>query len=159
MSEVVEDGAAFFEAVKQMGLEGIMAKQRDSTYLPGRRSEAWLKIKTRETAECLIIGYTHGKGDRDSHFGALHLAQAKGQDLTYVGKVGSGFDEQSIEAVFAQLKNLTIIKRPVKQKPLDDSRSIWVEPKLMCEVQFASWTKDGMLREPVFVRLRPDLTR
>jgi bifunctional non-homologous end joining protein LigD len=57
-SGVIEDGAAFFEAVKQMGLEGIMAKQRNSTYLPGKRNDSWLKIKTRQTVECVIIGYT-----------------------------------------------------------------------------------------------------
>jgi bifunctional non-homologous end joining protein LigD len=62
-----------------------------------------------------------------------------------------------MKAVFAELEKLTTIKRPIKEKPLDDARSIWIEPKLMCEVQFASLTKDGMLREPVFVRLRPDL--
>ena len=58
VSEVVEDGAAFFQAVKEMGLEGIMAKQRNSTYLPGKRSDSWLKIKARQTLECVIIGYT-----------------------------------------------------------------------------------------------------
>ncbi|HKS38949.1 MAG TPA: non-homologous end-joining DNA ligase [Verrucomicrobiae bacterium] len=158
VSEVVEDGAAFFEAVKQMGLEGIMAKQRNSAYLPGKRSDAWLKIKTRQTLECVIVGYTRGKGDRETSFGALHLAQASGGELKYLGKVGTGFDEPSMRAVLAELEKLATIKRPVKDKPLDDARSVWVEPKLMCEAQFASLTKDGMLREPVFVRLRPDLT-
>jgi ATP-dependent DNA ligase len=153
----VEEGAAFFEAVKQMGLEGIMAKQRNSTYLPGRRSDSWLKIKTQQTVECAIIGYTHGKGDREGSFGALHLAQPSGDELTYLGKVGSGFDEPSMKAVSAELQQFKTIKRPIKEKPLDDARSVWIEPKLMCEVQFASLTKDGMLREPVFVRLRPDL--
>jgi len=157
VSEVVEDGAALFEAVKEMGLEGIMAKQRNSTYLPGKRGDSWLKIKTRRTAECVIIGYTAGKGEREESFGALHLAQANGAVLKYVGKAGTGFDEQSRRAIFGELEELTIIKRPVKEKPLDDARSIWVEPKLMCEVQYASLTKDSMLREPVFVRLRPDL--
>jgi len=157
VSEVVEEGAAFFEAVKEMGLEGIMAKQRHSTYLPGKRSESWLKIKTRQTLECVIIGYTQGKGDRQTSFGALHLAQAEGDELKYLGKVGTGFDEDSLEAVSAALKELETIRRPVKEKPLDDARSVWIEPKLICEVQFASVTNDGMLREPVFVRLRPDL--
>jgi bifunctional non-homologous end joining protein LigD len=157
VSEVVEDGAVFFEAVNQMGLEGIMAKQRNSAYLPGRRGDSWLKIKTRQTLECAIIGYTRGKGDRETSFGALHLAQANGDELKYLGKVGTGFDEPSMKAVSAELEKLAAIKRPVKDKPLDDARSVWVEPKLMCEVQFASWTKDGMLREAVFVRLRPDL--
>ena len=158
VSEVVEEGAVFFQAVKEMGLEGIMAKQRNSAYLPGKRSESWLKIKTRQTRECAIIGYTRGKGDREKSFGALHLAEAGGDELKYLGKVGTGFDEPLFKAISAELEKLTTIKRPVKEKPLDDARSVWVEPKLMCEVQFASLTKDGLLREPVFVRLRPDLT-
>src|SRR5262249_52496604 len=157
-SEAMEDGAALFEAVKQMGLEGIMAKQRKSAYAPGKRSEAWLKIKARHTLECVIIGYTTGQGERAAEFGALHLAEANGGELKYVGKVGSGFDERSLKAVFAELKKLTIIKRPIKEKPPDDSQSVWVDPKLMCEIQFATLTKDGLLREPVFVRFRPDLT-
>jgi DNA ligase D-like protein (predicted ligase)/DNA ligase D-like protein (predicted polymerase)/DNA ligase D-like protein (predicted 3'-phosphoesterase) len=158
VSGIVEDGAALFEAVKQMGLEGIMAKQRNSTYQPGKRSDAWLKIKARQTVECVIIGYTQGKGDRETQFGALHLAQAHGGELKYVGKVGTGFDDDSLKAVAAEVQKLPVIKRPVKEKPLDDARSVWVGPKLICEVQFASLTPDGMLREPVFVRLRPDLS-
>ncbi|HEY5767463.1 MAG TPA: non-homologous end-joining DNA ligase [Candidatus Udaeobacter sp.] len=159
VSEVVEDGAAFFEAVKEIGLEGMMAKQRNSTYLPGKRSDSWLKIKARQTLECVVIGYTRGKGDRETSFGALHLGRANGEtrELKYVGKVGGGFDENSLKTVWAELEKLRKIDRPVKEKPLDDARSIWVEPKLVCEVQFASVTPDGMLREPVFVRLRPDL--
>jgi DNA ligase D-like protein (predicted ligase)/DNA ligase D-like protein (predicted polymerase)/DNA ligase D-like protein (predicted 3'-phosphoesterase) len=157
LSEVVEEGAPFLEAVKQMGLEGIMAKQRNSTYLPGKRTDSWLKIKSRQSVECAIIGYTQGKGDREGHFGALHLAEGQDGQLKYLGKVGTGFDDHSLRAIAAELKKLTSIKRPVKEKPLDDVRSIWVEPKLVCEVQFASRTRDGMLREPVFVRLRPDL--
>jgi ATP-dependent DNA ligase len=141
-----------------MGLEGIMAKQRHSPYLPGKRSDSWLKIKTRQTLECVIIGYTRGKGDRESRFGALHLAQAQGDELKYLGKVGAGFDEHSLKAVSAELEKLRTIKRPIQEKPLDDARSVWVESKLLCEVEYASVTTDGMLREPVFTRLRPDLT-
>jgi DNA ligase D-like protein (predicted ligase)/DNA ligase D-like protein (predicted polymerase)/DNA ligase D-like protein (predicted 3'-phosphoesterase) len=158
VSEVVEDGPAFFEAVKELGLEGVMAKQRNSTYSPGKRTDSWLKIKTRQTTEAVIIGYTSGKGDRQTSFGALHLAQAAGDGLKYIGKVGGGFDDHSLKAVSGELEKLTTIKRPVKEKPLDDARSVWVEPRLMCEVSFASWTPDGLLREPVFLRLRPDLT-
>jgi DNA ligase D-like protein (predicted ligase)/DNA ligase D-like protein (predicted polymerase)/DNA ligase D-like protein (predicted 3'-phosphoesterase) len=157
VSELVEDGAAFLEAVREMGLEGIMAKRRASPYLPGKRSDSWLKIKTRQTLECVIIGYTKGKGDRALKFGALHLGQHSGGELKYLGKVGTGFDEQSLNAMAAELEKLTKISRPIKEKPADDSRSVWVEPRLMCEAQFASLTKDGLLREPVFVRLRPDL--
>jgi bifunctional non-homologous end joining protein LigD len=158
LSESVEDGVGLYEAVKAMGLEGIMAKQRTSTYLPGKRNDSWLKIKARQTTECVIIGYRRGKGDRTSTMGSIHLAQMQEGVLKYVGKAGSGFNDESLKAVFAELTKRPRIKRPVKEKPLDDAQSVWVEPKLMCEVQFASITKDGALREPVFLRLRPDLT-
>ena len=157
VSGIVNDGPAFFQAVKEMGLEGIIAKQRNSTYQPSKRGDAWLKIKTRQTIECLIVGYTKGKGDRESSFGALHIARHDGGQLKYLGKVGSGFDESSLKAVAAEVHKLKTIKRPIEEKPLDDARSVWVEPSLMCEVEFASFTPDGMLREPVFLRLRPDL--
>ncbi len=158
VSQLFEEGAPFLEAIEEHGLEGIMAKDRRSPYLPGKRCESWLKIKTRQSIECAIIGYTQGKGDRQTSFGALHLAQSTDNGLQYLGKVGSGFNEHTLEAVWVALKKLQVIKRPIKEKPLDDSRSVWLEPNLICEVQFASLTPDGMLREPVFVRLRPDLT-
>ena len=157
VSEVVEDGLAFYEAVKGMGLEGIIAKQRNSTYQAGKRSDSWIKVKARQTTECVIVGYTKGKGDRESAFGALHLAQKRENELKYVGKAGSGFDDALLKSVAKELEPLTRIKRPVKERPLDDAKSVWVEPKLMCEVEFASLTPDGLLREPVFLRLRPDL--
>jgi DNA ligase D-like protein (predicted ligase) len=157
VSEAVEEGAPFFEAVTQMGLEGIMAKHRASTYLPGKRSETWLKIKARQTLECIIVGYTHGTGDREVSFGALHLAQRETEELKYVGKVGSGFDMHSLKAVWAELQKLTIVKRPFKERPLDEAQSVWIDPQLICEVEFGSWTPERRLREPVFLRLRPDL--
>jgi bifunctional non-homologous end joining protein LigD len=146
-----------FKAAVKMGLEGIMAKERNSMYRPGTRSAQWLKIKKRQTMECVIIGYTKGKDGRGALFGALHLALREGNDLRYLGKAGTGFDRKSMKETFAHLRNLKRIKRPIKEKPLDDAQSVWIEPKVMCEVQFASLTKDGMLREPVFLRLRPDM--
>jgi DNA ligase D-like protein (predicted ligase) len=157
VSEAFEDGSTLQEAVRKMGLEGIMAKKSGSTYLPGKRSDSWLKIKTRQTAECVIIGYTKGKGDRQALFGALHLAQVSDNGLKYVGKVGTGFNDETLRAVWSELTQLTKTSRRFKEKPLDGAQSMWVEPKLICEVTFASITRDGMLREPVFRRLRPDL--
>ena len=158
LSEGVENGPAFFEAVKKLGLEGILAKQRQSPYLAGKRSDSWLKIKTRQSTECLIIGYTRGTGERAASFGALHLAQQTDGELKYVGKVGTGFDDRLLKQVSEELKKLEVGPRPVREKPLDDARSIWLKPTLLCEVQFASWTPDGALREPVFLRMRPDLS-
>jgi DNA ligase D-like protein (predicted ligase)/DNA ligase D-like protein (predicted polymerase)/DNA ligase D-like protein (predicted 3'-phosphoesterase) len=157
VSEALDDGAAFFAAVREIGLEGILAKRRDSIYQCGKRSDSWLKIKARQTTECVIIGYTEGSGDRKSTFGALHMAQEQNGELKYVGKVGTGFDDALLQSVWAELLLLTKIKRPVKEKPIDDARSVWIEPHLVCEVRYASLTPDAMLREPVFVRMRPDL--
>jgi DNA ligase D-like protein (predicted ligase) len=156
VSQTVAEGAALFEAAREMGLEGIMAKQRDSVYLPGKRTDAWVKIKTRRTTECLVIGYTEGRGDRQSRFGALHLGRAKEGGMEYLGKVGSGFDDRSMKAVWLELEKLPRLKKPIKEKPLDEKKSTWVEPKLVCEVEYARITNDGLLREAVFLRLRPD---
>lgn len=157
VSEVFDDGIELFKAASSMGLEGIMAKDRNSTYQVGKRTTQWLKIKTRQTTDCVIIGYTKGKGNRENEFGALHLAQQSGSELRYVGKVGTGFDTKLMKEIFSELKSQKHIKRPVKEKPIDDSSSTYIEPKLTCEVQYSSWTKDKMLREPVFVKMRLDL--
>jgi bifunctional non-homologous end joining protein LigD len=117
-----------------------------------------LKIKVRQTMECVIIGYTRGQGERSGTFGALHLAQSRDGELAYVGKVGTGFDDRGMKALARSLEGQEKGPRPVPEKPLDDARSIWLKPKLLCEVEFASRTRDGILREPVFLRMRPDLT-
>lgn len=157
VSQSVEDGHALFEAAAKLGLEGIMAKDSLSTYQPGKRSTSWLKIKTRQTADCLIIGYTGGKGDREPLFGALQIALREEDGLRYVGKVGTGFTTKTMQSIMARLKKLKHIRRPVKEKPLDEKNTVWIEPDLWCEVQYASLTKDNMFREPVFLRMRPDL--
>jgi bifunctional non-homologous end joining protein LigD len=157
LSALVEEGEALLDAVRRIGLEGIMAKRRDAIYSPGKRTGAWLKIKTRQTLELVIVGYTLGKGDREPTLGALHLAATGDDGLEYVGKVGTGFDQRSLKMLWAKLQKLKKLKRPATSKPPDDTNSVWCEPKLLCEVQFASRTRDGRLREPVFMRLRPDL--
>ncbi len=156
VSQTVEDGRALFEAAREAGLEGIMAKKASSVYTPGRRNDAWLKVKTRRTMDCLVVGYTQGKGDRAATFGALHMAERRGDEWAYLGKVGTGFDDRTLAAVAAEVRALREAKRPFKEKPIDDAISVWVEPTLWCEVQYASLTPNGTLREPVFVRLRPD---
>lgn len=157
LSEIVEDGQGLFEAAKAHGLEGIMAKTRDGRYLPGKRSSNWLKIKVRQTAEVLVIGYTKGKGDREQTFGALHIAERTNGDLLYRGKVGTGFDDETIRNISRQIGKLKEIRKPIKNKLLDDKVSTWIEPSLITEVSYASITTDQIFREPVFVRLRPDL--
>jgi DNA ligase D-like protein (predicted ligase)/DNA ligase D-like protein (predicted polymerase)/DNA ligase D-like protein (predicted 3'-phosphoesterase) len=159
LSEVEEDGNSLFEAAKIHGLEGIMAKRKDGKYLIGKRSDLWLKIKVRQTVDCLIIGYTTGKGDRSTTFGALQLAEKRGDELYYRGKVGTGFNDTTIKSIGKQLKKLTNAKRPLLKggKIVDEKITTWIEPKLVAELSYARLTQDEMFREPVFVRLRPDL--
>jgi bifunctional non-homologous end joining protein LigD len=157
ISEAFTDGAALYQAAVGMGLEGIMAKEVNSLYMPGKRSSQWLKIKARQTTECVVLGYTRGKGGRGSAFGALHLGQYQGGKLKYLGKVGTGFDARTAEIVFRELQKLPGVKQPMEAEA-GDASTLWVEPRLVVEVQYASLTPDRRLREPVFIRLRPDLT-
>jgi len=157
ISEVVEDGPELFEAAKLHEVEGIMAKVKDGKYLPGKRSDLWLKVKVRNTRECVIIGYSDGKGNRSAAFGGLHIAERDGDELLYRGKVGTGFDDATIKEIFKQLKSLEKTKKPIANKVMDEKITTWVEPKLVVEISFAKITADKMFREPVFLRLRPDM--
>jgi len=159
VSEVEEDGELLFEAARLHNLEGIMAKDKNGKYLPGRRSDSWMKIKIRNTAECVVIGFNEGQGNRASTFGGLHIAELKEGKLTYRGKVGSGFNDDDLKEIGGMIKKLKKIKKPITQKVLDEKVSQWVEPKYFVEVTFASFTPDKIFREPVFVRLRPDLNK
>jgi ATP-dependent DNA ligase len=157
VSEFVEDGDSLFEAARQHGLEGIMAKRKDGKYMPGRRSDLWLKIKVRQTAECIVIGYTKGKGNRGQTFGALHIADRINDELHYRGKVGTGFDDSMMKEIYAELQKLPKVKKPIKEKVLDEKVTVWVAPQLWVEINYAQLTPDKMYREPVFLRLRLDL--
>lgn len=159
ISEYVDDGESLFEAAKLHVLEGIMAKRKDSRYLPGRRSDLWVKVKVRQSCECVVLGYTTGKGNRGQVFGALHIAEKSGNDLHYRGKVGTGFDDKTMKEIFKTLKNKKSLKKPlVIGKVLDEKISTWLEPEIIAEISYAKLTPDKMFREPVFIRLRPDLT-
>ena len=156
VSQVVEDGYDLFDAAKKLGLEGIMAKDLASKYLVGKRSHSWYKIKVRNTVDCIVIGYTKGNGDRKPYFGALHIAEIENDELIYRGKVGTGFTLKRMKEIHLILKDIEIIKRPIKEKPIDDSVSVWITPKIYIELQYASITKNNTYREPVFLRIRLD---
>ena len=158
ISEIVEDGDSLFEAAKELSLEGIMAKVKDGKYLPGKRSDLWQKIKVRNTRECVIIGYNEGKGNRGLTFGGLHIAERDGGKLIYRGKVGTGFDDATIQEISKQIKSITETKKPISEKVLDEKTSKWIEPQLIVEISYSMLTTDKMFREPVFVRMRPDLS-
>lgn len=157
VSEFIEDGESLFEAAREHSLEGIMAKVKDSKYYPGRRNDCWVKVKIRNTREVVVIGYAPGQNDRSNTFGGLHIAERVDGQLTYRGKVGTGFDDALLKQIYKDIKALKETKKPIPNKVMDEKISIWIEPKIIAEVSYASLTPDKMFREPVFVRLRPDL--
>ncbi|MDX1739912.1 MAG: non-homologous end-joining DNA ligase, partial [Rhodothermales bacterium] len=157
VNEVLEDGHALFAAVREAGLEGIVAKESGGLYYPGRRSRTWLKVKVRQSEDCIILGYTEGKGDREAYFGALQIGTLDDGDLVYRGKVGSGFSTRLLKELYSQLQKSTAAERPIDEKPVDDGVTTWIEPGLVCEVEYSQITANGTFRDPVFVRMRPDL--
>jgi len=149
------DGEHMFEAARKMGLEGILAKDRLSTY-ESARSTRWLKIKVLNEQEFVIAGFT--KGERD-YFGALVLGIQENGTLRHAGQVGTGFDQKSMKAIYERLKPLISKTSPFDKKPKikDGLKAVtWVRPEVVCQVRFLEWTQDGVLRAPVFVGLRED---
>jgi bifunctional non-homologous end joining protein LigD len=154
---VLKEGKAFYRAAQQKRLEGIVAKLRDSPYLPGVRSHAWLKIKTLLQQEVVIGGFTAPRASR-KHFGALLVGVHEDGKFVYVGHVGTGFDEASLAKLSKLMKPLIIPESPFSGKPpRANEKPTWVKPKLVCEVKFAEWTRDGVMRQPVFLGLRDDV--
>jgi len=152
------DGAAVFDAVRQRGLEGLMAKRRSSPYLPGRRSGHWLKVKAIRTQEVVIGGWTAGQGQLGHTFGALMLGIPEPGGLRYVGKVGTGFDTRARAAILEQLRGIEAGSSPfiTDPEPKDRVNASYVKPVVVGEVQFGEWTRDGRLRHPSWRGLRPD---
>jgi bifunctional non-homologous end joining protein LigD len=160
LSETFDDGQALLDAATQQRLEGIMAKRLDSRYLPGGRTRDWLKIKTHSEQEFVVAGYTKGTGRRASSFGSLVLAYYVGNELVSAGNVGTGFNSKEIEKLLDKLRPLRRDTPPFREVPkmpkVRKGDVIWVEPKLIAEVEFAEWTHDGRLRAPSYKGLRED---
>ncbi|MCI0400625.1 MAG: non-homologous end-joining DNA ligase, partial [Gammaproteobacteria bacterium] len=151
-----EDGIAMHKAALTSGFEGVIGKRKDSRYEAGRRSASWLKIKPTRSADFIIGGYTKGKGSR-APLGALLLGYWDKGKLRYASHVGSGFDHKMLAEVKARLDGLQRKTRPFVEKPELNGPVTWVEPEAVAEVSFQSWTEDGSLRAPVFLRLRADV--
>jgi DNA ligase D-like protein (predicted ligase) len=141
-------GRALYQTVLRRDLEGMVAKAVASPYLPGQRSSHWLKVRNVKTADCVITGYTPGRGRL---IGALLLGCYDRDDrLVYVGHVGTGFSEEEARTVIG-LTRPHALPRPARAGPTV------VEPELACSVEYLEWTPDRRLRHPVFRELRPDL--
>ncbi len=150
-----KDGVSFFKAVKKKGLEGIVAKNSKSPYVQGVRSPHWLKIKNRVSQDCVIAGFTTPRGAR-GYFGSLVLGVYEKGILTYAGHSGGGFSRNNLNAIYEILQPLSQKKCPFKIKPPEDTPISWIKPVLVCEVTFTGWTNAGIMRHPVFLRIRED---
>jgi bifunctional non-homologous end joining protein LigD len=160
LSEAFEDGDALYQAAEQKRLEGIVGKKADSRYQPGKRTRDWLKVKTHGKQEFVIAGYTKGRGRREGRLGSLVLAVHRDGELQYVGNCGTGFTDDEIDRLLTKLRPLERETAPFSVVPkmprVRREDVVWVEPELVCEVEFAEWTHDGRLRAPSYQGLRED---
>lgn len=144
---------------RDLGLEGLVAKRRDSNYRPGRRSRHWLKLKHERSQSVVVCGWRPGTGDRADRIASLLLAVPDEGALRYVGRVGTGFDERARRELVTRLSRLERSTAPVRDVPTADAADArWVTPKLVGEVAFAEWTDAGRLRHATWRGWRPELT-
>jgi bifunctional non-homologous end joining protein LigD len=151
-------GADILQASKEQGLEGVLAKRRDSPYLPGRRSPTWTKVKNVRAQEVVIGGWTPGEGHRQGRFGSLLLGLPGDGGLVYVGQVGTGFSDAVLDDLVAALERRRSESSPFNGDVPRQYRNVatWVEPTLVGEVSFSEWTADGRMRHPSWRGLRDD---
>ncbi len=152
---IPEKGIDFFEQMKKMKLEGMIAKKANSLYIENHRTTDWLKIKFTNTEEAIICGFTEPRGSRKG-FGALVLGKYIDGKLVYVGHTGTGFNKESLNQMHERLKKLTVKTSPFENKPKTNMPVTWIKPELVCEIKYSEITKDGIYRHPVFVAIRED---
>lgn len=152
----VGEGDRLLQLAREQGLEGVIAKRLRAAYAPGHRDGSWLKVKAKNRQELLIGGWTEGKGARSDSIGALQLGvHDEHGHLLYAGKVGTGFDEKELQMLQGRLASLARRDSPFAgEQPTDAAH--FVEPRLVCEVEFGEWTRQGRLRHPVYLGLRED---
>jgi bifunctional non-homologous end joining protein LigD len=151
---VETQGKELFEKMKEMGLEGMIGKRKDSRYLPGQRSPNWLKFKNVKIGEAVIVGFTVPKKSR-KFFGSLVLAVYEKQKLILIGNVGTGFSDESLKDLHGKLSKLVRKTSPL-DVPIKEADITWVDPKLVCNIKYTEITADGGVRHPVFNGLRID---
>jgi bifunctional non-homologous end joining protein LigD len=148
-----DNGLDAFKEAEKRGYEGLVAKDAAAPYIEGR-STRWLKVKVHEEEEFIIVGFTPPAGAR-THFGALLLGAYRGKDLVYVGKVGTGFDHETLNSLHAKLRPLAREAPPVKNPPREKG-AVWIAPKLVAQIAYHELTADQRLRQPVYLGLRDD---
>jgi bifunctional non-homologous end joining protein LigD len=150
-------GTRFFKEATSRGFEGVIAKESQSQYVPGLRTENWVKIKQINTVDCVVVGWSEGEGARAPTFGSLILAAYDDDGhLKHVGNVGGGFSNVTLEHLRKKLVGIKK-KTATVEGPVDAPTPVsWVKPRLVVEVAYMALTNDGILRFPRFKRLRTD---
>jgi len=147
------NGLQAFHTAQRRGYEGLVAKDLSSPYVEGRSSK-WLKVKVHQEDEFVIAGYTAPAGSRQ-HFGALLLGAYDKGRLRYVGKVGTGFDRETLAALYQKFQPL-VRRQPALADPPREEGAVFLAPRLIAQISFQEWTADKKLRQPVFLGLRDD---
>ena len=151
------EGDALWEAAKQRGMEGIIAKRTDSAYVPGARSKSWLKLKLLQDDEFVVGGWFPGEGRREDRIGSLLLGQPTGDGgLRFVGNVGTGFTEKELKRLGERLTPLVRDTSPFTSGGIPKKRSVFVEPVVVVGVEFTERTNEGILRHPSYKGERID---
>jgi bifunctional non-homologous end joining protein LigD len=150
---LAENGLDAYRIAKRRGYEGVVAKDSSAPYIEGR-STKWLKVKVRQEEEFVIAGYTAPSGSR-KYFGALLLGGYLDGQLHYVGKVGTGFSEPVLAALFKKFRPL-VQPKPSLVDPPREKHVTYLAPRLVAQIAFQEWTREGKLRQPVFLGLRDD---
>lgn len=153
---VLENGQEFFQAAKDLGLEGIVAKKTESLYKENLRSSEWLKIKIHKSDEAIICGFTEPKGSRKK-FGALILGKYLNGEMVFCGHTGGGFNDKSLSEIYDKMQLLITGKSVFKITPKTNSKATWIKPEMVAEIKYTELTKDHLYRHPIFLRLRDDI--
>ena len=152
------DGEAVMAATLAQGMEGVVAKRRDSSYFPGKRSDCWVKVKHVHRTSAVVVGWKPGDGGRAGRIGSLLLAVPAGDGWTYAGHVGTGFTEATLRMLGERLEALRRDRPVLDDVPREHARhAVWVEPELVVECDYTEWTRDGRLRHPSYKGLRDDV--
>ena len=150
------EGIALFEAVREAGLEGIVAKKSGSRYLAGRRSADWRKVVARSQLRAVVGGYMRGEGGRAGSFGSLIVGLYRGKELLLAGAAGSGLDERSLRMLLPILKGSERQTSPFAERVDLPGEPVWVEPRLVAMIEYREWTPYRRLRAPVYKGLVHD---